>query len=222
MGSYLPDFAVGVGQGAVVLGLLRLPLVVEVTLQARNLQRKEIREVVSGWSGVKSVWCVNPCVTCVWRTQAGGDLLVTRSPKEESSRQVCDILGLGVLKDISEAPLMNLAVEPGRDVWEHDGRCSCGKRAYVFGRCTACIEKEASDDFRAAAAAREALEPEGTEAGDGELLAEELMVLSAVPTAPNEPKACFVNFRLVKGWAKAWEDNGRPEGFMIFPEDLER
>ena len=238
MGSYLPDFAVGVGQGAVVLGLLRLPLVVEVTLQARNLQRKEIREVVSGWSGVKSIWRVNPRL---WRTQAGGDLLkaacpevsrvfpeeptkgfgvVTRSPKEESSRQVCDILGLGVLKDISEAPLMNLAVEPGRDVWEHDGRCSCGKRAYVFGRCTTCIEKEASDDFRAAAAAREALEPEGAEAGDGELLAEELMVLSAVPTAPNEPKACFVNFRLVQSWAKAWEDSGRPGGFHDLPGRL--
>ena len=29
-----------------------------------------------------------------------------------------DNLGLGVLKDILEAPLMNLAVEPGRDVLE--------------------------------------------------------------------------------------------------------
>ena len=36
-------FLVGLGQGGLVVAALRWPLVVELTLQARNLQRKEAR-----------------------------------------------------------------------------------------------------------------------------------------------------------------------------------
>ena len=39
-----------------------------------------------------------------------------------------------------------MLAEPGREVWEHDGLCPCGKKTYLFSRCPACIEKEAQDE----------------------------------------------------------------------------
>ena len=41
--GFKPQFLVGLGQGRLVAAVLRWPLVVELTLQARNLQRKEAR-----------------------------------------------------------------------------------------------------------------------------------------------------------------------------------
>ena len=41
--GFKPQFLVGLGQGGLVAAVLRWPLVVELTLQARNLQRKEAR-----------------------------------------------------------------------------------------------------------------------------------------------------------------------------------
>ena len=64
--AYKPDLILGFGQGGVVVALLRWPLVVELTLQARNLQTKEVREIGSSWGRIKAVWSVNPRV---WRTQ---------------------------------------------------------------------------------------------------------------------------------------------------------
>ena len=43
--GFSPQFLVGLGQGGLVVAALRWSLVVELTLQARNLQRKEARAV---------------------------------------------------------------------------------------------------------------------------------------------------------------------------------
>ena len=42
--------------------------------------------------------------------------------------------------------IRGMFAEPARDVWEHDGLCSCGKKTYLVSRCPACIEKEAQDE----------------------------------------------------------------------------
>ena len=47
--SFGPQFVVGLGQGAIIAAVIRWPLAVELTLQARNLQRKEpARQAVPG------------------------------------------------------------------------------------------------------------------------------------------------------------------------------
>ena len=69
-GAYLPDFLIGFGQGGVIAALVRWPLVVELTLQARNLQRKEAQVAASAWGKLKAVWSVEPKV---WRSQCGAD-----------------------------------------------------------------------------------------------------------------------------------------------------
>ena len=66
--DYGPDFVVGFGQGGIVAGILRWPLVLEVVLQARNLQRKEAQEICLAWARVKAIWAVAPRW---WRTKPG-------------------------------------------------------------------------------------------------------------------------------------------------------
>ena len=60
--SFLPDLVVGFGQGAVISALVRWPLMAEVTLQARNLQNKEVQKVRAAWGGIKgSGWWTHEC-----------------------------------------------------------------------------------------------------------------------------------------------------------------
>ena len=59
---------VGLGQGGLVVAALRWPLVVELTLQARNFQRKEARSAEEAWAGLKAVWSIRPKL---WKTQSG-------------------------------------------------------------------------------------------------------------------------------------------------------
>ena len=236
IGQHLPDFLIGVGQGGLVVGLLRFPLVVETVLQARNLQREEIRKVVGGWAGLKAVWAVNPRM---WKVKPSPELLlgacpelkkefpiapvtgyglVTRVPKEDEVKEVAAALRLGLVKGLAEPPLISLAREQEREVWEHDGKCSCGKRTYVFGRCTTCIEKEAADDLIQGAQQREEAEKE--EGEEGELVAEGLFALSSRPLTPTEPRSCQVHFKLVQNWARSWFAAGKEGKFVELPRGL--
>ena len=47
------DVIVGEGQGGLVLAAYSRPLVLEVALQARNVQRQEAQSIAEGWAGVK-------------------------------------------------------------------------------------------------------------------------------------------------------------------------
>ena len=66
--AFRPDLVLGFGQGGVIAGLLRYPLLVELVLQARNLQNQEVQAVGAAWSKIKAVFVVNPRM---WRTQLG-------------------------------------------------------------------------------------------------------------------------------------------------------
>jgi len=231
IGYHIPDFVVGIGQGGLIVGLLRFPLLVEVTLQARNLQREEIRKVVAGWANLKAVWSVNPRL---WKVRPDAELLlgacpelrknfpieptrgygvITRVPKEDEVRQVANALALDLIKGLADPPLSSLAQEPGREHWEHNGKCACGKRTYAFSRCSSCIEKEAADDLRAGAQERE-------EAQEVELDGEELFVIGSRPLSPSEPRSCSVYFKLVQEWATSWFRLEIPDKFVQLPRGL--
>ena len=162
--AYKPDLILGFGQGGVVVALLRWPLVVELTLQARNLQTKEVREIGSSWGRIKAVWSVNPRV---WRTQLGAtevkeaipellkDFVVdplngfgvaTKTGRPDELDAMFEALRLEKITSVAAVGIRGMLAEPGREVWEHDGLCSCGKKTYLFSRCPACIEKEAQDE----------------------------------------------------------------------------
>ena len=127
---------------------------------------------------------------------------------------------MDLVKDLVSPPLASLAQEPAREHWEHDGKCACGKRTYVFGRCVSCIEKEAVDDLSAGARERE--KQEGVELKDGELAVDELFVVGARPSVPWEPRACLVHFKLVQGWANSWFNAGVMDKFVQLPRGLGR
>ena len=162
--AYKPDLILGFGQGGVIVALLRWPLVVELTLQARNLQTKEVREIGSSWGRIKAVWSVNPRV---WRTQLGAtevkeaipellkDFVVdplngfgvaTKTGRPDELDAMFEALRLEKITSVAAVGIRGMLAEPGREVWEHDGLCSCGKKTYLFSRCPACIEKEAQDE----------------------------------------------------------------------------
>ncbi|CAE7929806.1 pol, partial [Symbiodinium sp. KB8] len=151
--GFKPQFLVGLGQGGLVAAVLRWPLVVELTLQARNLQRKEARATGEAWAGIKAIWVLRPRL---WRTQSGHQD-ITESCLELQRE----------FPGIEEASVRGMLAEPSREMWDHDGLCACGKRTYLFSRCPACIEQEALDTA-VEIAEREDLEVRGSTDRDPE------------------------------------------------------
>ena len=158
--GFKPQFLVGLGQGGLVAAVLRWPLVVELTLQARNLQRKEARAAGEAWAGIKAIWVLRPRL---WRTQCGHQEIAESCPELQREFPEPPLRGFGVVgkiaagdevlrllrldpsKGIEEASIRGMLEEPSREMWDHDGLCACGKRTYLFSRRPACIEQEALD-----------------------------------------------------------------------------
>ena len=151
---------VGLGQGGLVVAALRWPLVVELTLQARNLQRKEARSAGEAWAGLKAVWSIRPKL---WKTQSGHSEVAEACPelardfpeppvrrfgivgKIAAAEEVLKALRLDAARSIEDSSIRGMLDEPSRELWDHDGTCVCGKRTYLFSRCPSCIEQEALD-----------------------------------------------------------------------------
>ena len=91
--AFRPDLVLGFGQGGVIAGLLRYPLLVELVLQARNLQNQEVQAVGAAWSKIKAVFVVNPRM---WRTQLGATDVKEALPKLRKDFVVDPLNGFGV------------------------------------------------------------------------------------------------------------------------------
>ena len=154
--SFGPQFVVGLGQGGIIAAVIRWQLAVELTLQARNLERKEARAAGSAWAGIIGVWCVR-----LWRSQVGHAEVAEACPemnkpfvepplrgygimgKVTLGDEVLKVLRLGGARSIEDAAIRSMLDEPSREVWDHDGVCACGKKTYLFSRCPNCIQAEA-------------------------------------------------------------------------------
>ena len=141
--GFKPQFLVGLGQGGLVTAVLRW----ELTLQARNLQRKEARAAGEAWAGIKAIWSVRPRL---WRTQSDHQEKDFPEPplrgfgvvgKIAAGDEVLRFLRLDGSKGIEESSIRGMLSEPSREMWDH----ACGKRTYLFSRCPSCIEQEALD-----------------------------------------------------------------------------
>ena len=49
------------------------------------------------------------------------------------------------VKNWDEVPLSSLLSSRPRAMWAHTGRCQCGRRTWLFGRCIKCIRAEAQE-----------------------------------------------------------------------------
>ena len=47
-----------------------------------------------------------------------------------------------VVTSFSAVPLGALVEIPPTLMWEHQGRCQCGRRSYLFGQCSKCLKEE--------------------------------------------------------------------------------
>ena len=206
--DYGPDFVVGFGQGGIVAGILRWPLVLEVVLQARNLQRKEAQEICLAWARVKAIWAVAPRW---WRTKPEAGLLKAACPelalefpvepikgyasvpkgtvKDQEVKQVVEVLRVPEIGRINSQNLAGLAREKDREMWEHDGLCACGKRTYVFSRCPTCIRREAQDAVVEAQERKEREERGDLEELDGAALIEEVGAASNIANRTGLPRS---------------------------------
>ena len=151
--GFKPQFLVGLGQGGLVAAVLRWPLVVELTLQARNLQRRCWRGLGGhqGYLGFAATVVAHP------ERPPRGRRVLPGAP------EVLRLLRLDPSKGIEEASVRGMLEEPSREMWDHDGLCECGKRTYLFSRCPACIEHTAVE-----IAEREDLEVRGSADRDPE------------------------------------------------------
>ena len=145
--GFKPQFLVGLGQGGLVAAVLRWPLVVELTLQARNLQRKEARAAGEAWAGIKAIWAVRPRL---WGTQSGHQEIAESCPGlqrdfPEPFRSFGVVGKIAAGDEVLRSLRLDASEEPSREMWDHDGLCACGKRTYLFSRCPSCIEQEALD-----------------------------------------------------------------------------
>ena len=145
---------VGLGQGGLVVAALRWPLVIELTLHTRNLQRKEARSAGEAWAGLKAVWPIRPKL---WKTQSGHSEVAEACPelardfpeppvrgfgivgKIAAAEEVLKALRLDAARSIEDSSIRGMLDEPSRELWDHDGTCVCGKRTYLFSRCPSCI-----------------------------------------------------------------------------------
>ena len=48
-----------------------------------------------------------------------------------------------VVDSFKDIPFLELVEEPATLMWEHEGRCQCGKRSYLFSLCPGCLAEEA-------------------------------------------------------------------------------
>ena len=107
----------------------------ELTLQARNLQRKEARAAGEVWAGIKAIWAVRPRL---WRTQSGHQEIAESCPELQRDFPEPPLRGFGVVgkiaagdevlrslrldasKGIEEASIRGMLEEPSREMWDHD------------------------------------------------------------------------------------------------------
>ena len=159
-----PHIIIGDGQGGLVCLALAKPLLIEAALAARNVQRDEADAAGKAWGGVLTVVVRQPRLG---KSKSGVELFKLAAPEvfvkfpEPAIHVVAvhhrtDALyddaavlykafeEIDIVTDVKGVVWQQLIEgKRPRVMWSHSGRCSCGKRTYLFGACSACIQNEA-------------------------------------------------------------------------------
>ena len=124
--GFRPQFLVGLGQGAIIAAAVRWPLVVELTLQARNLQRKEAHAAGLAWAGIRCVWARKPRVWDAACSDGGRRVLPWKSFPEAPLRgfgvpgpggeESLGALRLNAASGIDSAAIRGMLDEPAQEM----------------------------------------------------------------------------------------------------------
>ena len=64
-------------------------------------------------------------------------------------------LGLAETLSFSDVPFRAWLEQPVKLVWQHSGRCACGRKTYLYGQCDKCAAVEAQEQAQEAVQALE-------------------------------------------------------------------
>ena len=174
-----PDVVLGRGQGGVVAGAFAKPGLLEVALQARNVQREEAGPIAEAWGRLQGVWVVSPRLG---RAVVGSDLLKQAFPEmfdlgypkegprlyallpataalHDELQKLLGTWGATVCRRWADVDWDELLARKGLEIWDHEGICGCGRKTYLFGQCARCLKEEAAERHEAV------LEEAGSEEG---------------------------------------------------------
>ena len=145
---------------------LTKPLVLELMLQMRNVQREEAHRIAEAWGKVRVVVAQRPsfgrakplleyfekCCPEFFKEfpVEGPELFVVlgrTSSRHDEIKGFLDRWGSAVVRTLEDVPLGGSLDRSAKEMFAHEGTCPCGKRTYLFGRCPSCIKKEADEDL---------------------------------------------------------------------------
>ena len=151
--AHRPDLIVGDGQGAMIALGLACPLVLEAALSQRAVDIKEAVQIARAWGHVKGIlvreprvgknrldltelrqavpelfikdhpWSGPPCIAVAERTD----------PKRDEQKALLTECGACHCSSIADVMIRELLATPERLIWDHHGKCHCGRKSYLFG-----------------------------------------------------------------------------------------
>ena len=156
VGRILPDFIVGMQQGAMIAALCSNPLLLEVATRQRVATDAELVQLRAGWPRVRGILAIEPFVTVAHSTmerllEALPELTekrriltcaITSGPtttEKRFSEGLAQALGSRVLTaDLAGLLWLSLLDEPVLILpWQNESCISCGKKAQLT-RCQSC------------------------------------------------------------------------------------
>ena len=156
-----PRLVLGKGQGSVVALAYGHPGCLEQVLATRNVQPAELPEISQSWGNVAAIVLQEPRLskkgvqssniraaspemfedypvasrrTFSWHDKKITHYLDTKEFLKETKVEVVESFGA--------IPFAELLGQPPLLMWEHQGRCPCGKRSYLFGQCSKCLKED--------------------------------------------------------------------------------
>jgi len=159
-----PAILIGDGQGALVaLGVSR-PVLLETALAARNVQTDDARLLAEPWGALKLVIATSPhqgkaklevelikravpelFEDSPWDPVPVVAIIDPKNPKRDKERDL--LAGIVVMQHprLDDVPFQEFLGTPDRLIWEHNGKCACGKKTYLFAQCVQCAKDEANE-----------------------------------------------------------------------------
>ena len=156
-----PKLIFGKGQGGLVATAYGHPGQLEQVLATRNVQPAELHEIGQAWGNVAAIIVEEPRLSKKGVQFANIKLSApemfqnypvasrrTVSWKDSKilhyndTKLFLDAASVEMLPSFGAIPFGGLLEEPPLLMWEHDGRCPCGKRSFLFGQCPGCLKEE--------------------------------------------------------------------------------
>ena len=153
--AHRPTVVVADGQGALVALGLANALCLETCLAMRNVQLPEIPPLAKAWGAIRAVVVSTPRwgkasldverlrravpemfdLSSPWEGLPTTFVVTKHSPLHSKEVELCERLRLVTVPKIQDVLLLQMLERPAKLMWEHNGKCMCGRRTFLHGLC---------------------------------------------------------------------------------------